>query len=105
MGTRINTNLKVDRSRVEQFCQRWKVVELALFGSILRDDFGPSSDVDVLVTFAPEASWSLLEWADMIDELEAIFGRSVDLVEKGGLRNPFRRRTILSTAEVVYAAA
>jgi len=105
MNTLFIRKLNVSSQQIGRFCERWKVVELALFGSVLRDDFGPASDVDVLVTFAPEASWSLLDWADMIGELEPIFGRSVDLVEKDGLRNPFRRRTILSTAEVVYAAA
>lgn len=78
--------------------------ELSLFGSVLREDFGPDSDVDVLVTFVPNAPWSLFDWVDMVDELKAIFGRDVDLVEKEGLRNPFRRHAILTTREIIYAA-
>ena len=89
---------------LRRFCRRWKVAELALFGSVLRDDFGPDSDVDVLIEFAKDADWSLFEWVDMIEELKGIFGREVDLVSKRGLRNPFRRRAILTTREVVYAA-
>jgi len=101
MGT---PKIDVPRDKIAGFCRKWQVTELALFGSVLRDDFGPDSDVDVLVTLAPEAPWSLFEWVDMIDELKAIFGREVDLVEKDALRNPFRRVAILSTKQVIYAA-
>ena len=94
--------ISYDREKIAAFCRKWKVKELSLFGSVLRDDFGPASDVDVLVEFAPDAPWSLFEWMDMIEELKALFGRDVDLVEKGGLRNPFRRHAILTTREVVY---
>jgi predicted nucleotidyltransferase len=59
--------------------------------------------VDVLVSFDPDIPWSLFDWIDMIDELKEIFGREVDLVEKSGLRNPFRRREILQNRQVVYA--
>jgi len=79
-------------------------VEFSLFGSILREDFRSDSDVDVLVTFAPEAQVSLFDLVQMQIELESLFGRPVDVVEKDALRNPFRKREILSTAEVVYAA-
>jgi uncharacterized protein len=60
--------------------------------------------VDVLVQFEPDAPWSLYEWVDMIDELKAMFGREVDLVERAAIRNPFRRRHILDHHQVVYAA-
>lgn len=90
--------------RLAGFCRKWKLQELALFGSVLREDFSPESDVDVLVTFSPEARWSLFEFVDMKEELENLFGREVDLVSRGGLRNPFRRHEILSTRQVVYAA-
>ncbi len=96
--------IDVPMDRVAAFCRKWKVTELALFGSVLRDDFRPESDVDVLVTFSPDAPWSLWDWPDMTDELQAIFGREVDLLEKDALRNPFRRHTILSTRQVIYAA-
>jgi len=70
----------------------------------LREDFRPGSDVDVLVTFAPEAQVSLFDLVQMQIELESLFGRPVDVVEKDALRNPFRKREILGTAQVVYAA-
>lgn len=96
--------IEVPKDKIAAFCRRWKVAELCLFGSVLRDDFGPESDIDVLVTFAEDADWSLYDWVDMIEELKAIFGREVDLVSKRGLRNPFRRHAILTSREVVYAA-
>jgi hypothetical protein len=96
--------IDIPMEAVKEFCRRWKVKELALFGSVLREDFGPASDVDVLVEFGEGADWSLFEWVDMIEELKTIFGCEVDLVSKGGLRNPFRRREILRTRKVVYAA-
>ncbi len=101
MGT---LRLEVPKKEIEAFCRKWRVKELSIFGSALRDDFGPSSDVDVLVDLEPNHGLSLYDWIDMIDELKALFKRDVDLVAKGGLRNPFRRREILRTAEVVYAA-
>ncbi len=94
----------IPKSEIEHFCRRWKIVELALFGSILREDFGPESDVDVLVTFADNAEWSLYDLVDMQQELRNIFRRDVDFVLKSGLRNPFRRREILRTQRVIYAA-
>lgn len=100
----VSPKLPVPETKIRAFCRRWKVTEFALFGSILREDFRPDSDVDVLVSFVPDARWSLWDLTEMQQELEAIFGRSVDLVENGTLRNPFRRQAILSTKEVVYAA-
>ena len=96
--------IAVDKTRIAEFCRKWRVRELAIFGSALRDDFGPESDVDVLVELEEDAPWSLFDWVDMIDELKAIFEREVDLVEKGGLRNPFRRHEILTTREIIHAA-
>jgi hypothetical protein len=72
---------------------------------VLRSDFGPESDVDLLVTFAPNAPLSLFGMAELQEELEQLLGRSVDLVESTALRNPFRRREILGTRWVVYASA
>jgi hypothetical protein len=94
----------VPQKEITAFCLRWDVVELALFGSVLRDDFTPESDVDVLVTFAPGAQISLFDMARMQIELQAMFQRPVDILEKDGLRNPYRKREILSTAQVVYAS-
>ncbi len=97
-----NLRIEVPMDRIEDFCRRWRVKELSIFGSALRDDFGPASDVDVLVELEPDHGLDLYDWVDMIDELGEILGRDVDLVAKGGLENPFRRMEILRTAEVLY---
>jgi predicted nucleotidyltransferase len=97
-------NIDIPHERIAQFCRKWKIKEFSLFGSVLRDDFRPDSDVDVLVEFEPDSPWSLFDFVDMMSELKAMLGREVDLVEKAGLRNPFRRHSILTTREVVYAA-
>jgi uncharacterized protein len=88
---------------IAEFCQRWKITEFALFGSVLRDDFHPDSDIDVLVTFAPNDGWSLFDLMNLQRELESMVGRRVDLLEKRGLQNPFRRAEILRTHQVIYA--
>lgn len=95
----------IPSDQIADFCRRWRVREFSLFGSVLRDDFRPESDVDVLVEFEPGAGPGLEAWLDMHDELRAMFGgRDVDLVEKGRLVNPFRRHHILTHRQVVYAA-
>lgn len=85
-------------------CRRWKITELAVFGSAIRADFAPHSDVDILVTFEPDAGWSLLDLVTLQQELSALFGRRVDVVEKAGLRNPYRRAAILESKRTLYAA-
>ena len=92
------------REKIVEFCGRWRIAEFALFGSAARGDLGPDSDVDVLVTFEPDAPWSLLELVEMQDELKDIFSRDVDLIEEDALKNPYRRRSILRDKEVIYAA-
>jgi uncharacterized protein len=94
----------IDPGQIADFCRRWKIIELALFGSVLREDFRPDSDIDVLVSFEPGAPWTLWDLSRMRIELEEIFGREVDLVEKKALRNPFRRQAILASQRIVYAA-
>ena len=96
--------ININKQAVAGFCKKWKIAEMALFGSVLSDDFNPDSDIDVLVTFNPEAQWSLWDFPQMQDELKAIFGREVDIVEKDALKNPFRRHAILATKQVVYVA-
>ena len=86
------------------FCQRWEIREFSLFGSVLRDDFRPESDIDVVVSFERGAAWSLFDLATMQQELGSIFGRPVDLIEAEALRNPYRRAAILGSRQVVYAA-
>ena len=78
-------NISIERDLIKAFCRRWQVAELALFGSVLREDFRPDSDVDVLVRFLPETRHSLLDLVRMQEELEGILGRKVDLVEKSAI--------------------
>jgi len=94
----------IPRDRIIEFCRRWKVKELAIFGSALGDDFRPDSDVDVLVVFNEDAEWTLFDHMEAEEELGEILGRKVDLVEKSAIRNPFRRDHILKHHEVIYAA-
>ena len=105
---KVNGSLEIPDAPLAAFCRRWKIREFALFGSVLREDFRPDSDVDVLVTFGPEAPWTLFDFVQMQDELKEMLGRGVDLVEKAAIeesRNPFRKRGILSSARVVYSVA
>ena len=102
--TAAKTNIEIPQDKIQEFCRRWRIKEFAIFGSTLRNDFRPESDVDVLVTFQDEAPWGLFEFVEMMEELQEIFGRNLDLIEKEALRNPFRRREILSHCQVVYAA-
>jgi hypothetical protein len=93
----------ISADEIAKFCRRWKISELALFGSALRDDFGPESDVDILVEFDKDADWSLLDRIQMQRELQTLLGRKVDLVSKRALersRNWLFRREVLSTAKV-----
>jgi len=92
-------------AEITKFCQRWKIQELAVFGSVLRADFDSESDVDVIVTFDDEAEWSLLDHIRMQQELQALLQRDVDLVTKRAVErseNWVRRGEILSTAFVVF---
>ena len=91
--------------QIADFCQRWRVAELALFGSGLRSDFRPDSDLDMLVTFTPGTDWSLLDHIRMEQELVAILGRDVDLLTRRSVEqshNWIRRQAILDTAEILY---
>ena len=100
-------NLRIDttRDQIAAFCGRWQVTELALFGSVLREDFGPNSDIDVLVRFDRQARHTLLDVGQMENELSRILGRNVDLIERTALersRNDIRRKAILNSAETIY---
>jgi hypothetical protein len=99
--------IAIPQDEIADFCRRWRIAELALFGSVLRPDFREDSDVDFLVTFADEARWTLFDLVQMKEELSGILGREVDLVSRRGIeasRNYIRRREILSSAEVVHVA-
>ena len=99
--------IPLDKEGVAEFCRRWKITEFSLFGSVLRDDFRPDSDVDVLVSFSPEAEWGLFEHAAMQEELAIMFNRKVDLITRRAVEhshNPLRRRIILESAQPYYVA-
>ncbi len=95
--------IEIPKDRIAEFCRKWRVKELAIFGSALREDFRPDSDVDVLVVFQDDARWSLFDLVRAEEELGQIFRRKVDLVENKAIRNPFRRRHILTNRHVVHA--
>lgn len=103
----MSPHIELDIEAIKGFCRTWKIEEFALFGSVLREDFKPESDVDVLVTFASDARWGLFDYARMEDELAEILGREVDVVDRGAVErseNYIRRKHILSNAESVYVA-
>ncbi len=96
----------IPMNEIAEFCRRWKIRELALFGSALRDDFGPDSDLDILVTFAADAEWGLLDHVQMQQELQTLLQRSVDLISKRAVeRSPnwLRRQEILNTAYILFS--
>jgi len=96
--------LAVDREKIGEFCRKWGIKEFSLFGSVLRDDFRPDSDVDVLVVYDEHVERSFHAYLRAAEELKGLLGREVDLVEKSALRNPFRRHHILNHREVIYAS-
>jgi uncharacterized protein len=102
-----NPAIELPTEKIAEFCDRWQVAEFALFGSVLRDDFRPDSDIDVLLDFSPNAKRGLTETIQMCDELEIIFDRKVDLIVKSAIdrsENWLRRQNILESAQTIYAA-
>lgn len=102
MNTQLATNMNLPMPQISEFCQRWQIVEFALFGSVLRDDFRPDSDIDCLVSFQADSPWSLFDLVQMQIELEQIFIRKIDLISKSAIErseNWIRRQEILSTAQ------
>lgn len=100
-------NLELSMEQIKEFCDRWHIVEFALFGSVLRDDFRPDSDIDVLITFAPDARKGLMTLARIKHELEELLGREVDVLTKKSIEqshNSTRRNNILQSAQVLYVA-
>jgi len=105
---RINSNLAIDEARLADFCRRWKIKQLAVFGSARRPDFRADSDVDLLATFSPEADWSLFEQVTTERELSDLIGRRVDLINRKAVEassNWIRREAILRGAEPLFDAA
>ena len=100
-------SVHINHRLIEGFCHRWKISGMSFFGSVLRDDFRPDSDIDVLVSFNEDADWSLLDHASMKEELSEILGRKADIVTRRAIehsRNWIRKNAILSTTEQIYAA-
>ncbi len=98
--------IELPLQQIQEFCHKWHVSEFALFGSVLRDDFRPDSDIDILVTFSPTAKRGLTETLQMRDELQDIFNRKVDLIMKAAIErseNWLRRKNILESAQVICA--
>lgn len=108
VGSGGNIKLKSEtlpEDKIKTFCQKWKIIELSLFGSVLREDFRADSDLDVLVTFAPNAPWTIIDLVTMEQELASLAGREVDLVERRVIeksQNPIRRAEILNSAQLLY---
>ena len=103
-----NSKIDLPMDKIEAFCRKWKIKELSVFGSALRSDFRPDSDIDFLVTFTDDAAWSLLDHAGMELELEALLNRAVDLVSRRGIersKNQIRRHEILMSARSIYHAS
>ncbi len=97
--------LGITPEQLTEFCQNAQITELALFGSIVRDDFRPDSDIDMLVTFTPDCTISLLDFLRLEYEFEDWFHRDVDLVEKETVESDFnwiRRKEILDNSQVIY---
>lgn len=97
--------LRISRNDIANFCQNWGITEMALFGSVLREDFQPCSDIDFLITFAPNARQGLLTLAKIKHELELMLDRPVDLALKDSIKtseNWIIRREILTTAQIIY---
>ncbi|MGB3615185.1 MAG: nucleotidyltransferase domain-containing protein [Elainellaceae cyanobacterium] len=99
----VRDRIKVSPIQIADFCDRWNIVECALFGSVLRDDFHRDSDIDILVTFEPDRWFTWDDWMAIEKESTALFGRNVDLVSKEYLKNPYRRYEILNTCHIIYA--
>jgi predicted nucleotidyltransferase len=99
--------IEIPQDRLAAFCRTHRIRRLSVFGSALREDFRPDSDVDLLVSFEEGARYSLFDLVTMQDELQAILGREVDLVEREAVEqseNYIRRRHILQNEEPVYVA-
>lgn len=94
---------QVEKSKLADLCRRYQVRELSLFGSAVRGEMRPDSDIDLLVEFLPDASVDLVDYAALMIDLSALLGRKVDLVSKTGLK-PLIRSSVLEEARLLYAA-
>lgn len=103
----ISPHIQINRSKIEDFCRKWRTAELSFFSSVSRDDFRPDSDVDILVTFETSAPWDVFDHIHMEEELAGLFGRKVELVERQAVeasQNYIRKTHILRSVEPYYVA-
>ena len=103
----MRAEIPIPTRRLDEFCRRWKIAELRVFGSALRDDFRPDSDLDLLVKFRADADWSLVDHVATEEELAGILGRKVDLVSQRAIErssNWIGRKAILESAEPYFAS-
>jgi predicted nucleotidyltransferase len=98
------SGIEMPTRQIKEFCDKYGVEQFALFGSVLRPDFGPDSDVDVMLKFKPGHGFTFENTPDIQDDLRAIFQRKVDVIEMGRIRNPIRHRAIMDSHRVIYAA-
>lgn len=106
-STQAQLKIQLLQQALAAFCQKWKIQEMSVFGSVLREDFRPDSDIDVMVTFADDSTWGILELVRIKRKLQTLLGREVDLLTKKSIEqsnNWIRRQEILGTAQVIYVA-
>lgn len=104
----LTTQIELPTEKIADFCRRWKIARLEVFGSVLRDDFRPDSDVDFIANYLPDAHWSLLDRVHMKHELEDMLGRDVDLLNRRALEHGqqnSRAAAILAQAKLLYAGS
>lgn len=103
----MNHRLNITDEQLAAFCRKWKIARVWLFGSVLREDFRPNSDIDVMVQFVDDATWTLFDLSQMKFEFQDLTGREVDMLTRRGVessKNVYRRKSILESAEQVFAA-
>ncbi|MGB3493147.1 MAG: nucleotidyltransferase domain-containing protein [Elainellaceae cyanobacterium] len=105
LDPKVQNRFSISNDDIATFCQHWEITHLALFGSVLRDDFKDESDIDLLIAFTPEARQGLLTLAKIKHELESLLKRPVDIVVKSSIEsseNWIRRHEILGSAQTIY---
>ena len=95
-------HVDINRSQITDFCRKWKIKRMSLFGSVIRDDFRPDSDVDVLIDFASDINWSSYDYFTLLEEIKELFQRRVDIAHEGTIRNPIKNRCIHEHMETIY---
>ena len=97
-----NNGVHIRYDDLVKICKKYQIIELSVFGSSIRDDFNDNSDIDFLVSFEPTSRLSLYDIVDLKDDFKDLLNREIDIVEKEAMKNPIRKKRILSTREVIY---